>query len=107
MFSWFLYNNVTCEMREVHVQVLFNVLKRLDLPKYDFAVFGSGPLIVRGIIAATNDLDIICRGAAWTKVKKIGTLQYNDDYDAEIVTFHDGQMTFGNSWGIGSFDVEE
>ncbi len=86
---------------------LFDFLKRLQLPKGNFAVFGSGPLIVRCIIPATNDLDIICRGAAWEMVQKVGTLQYNDVYDVAIVTLNDGKVTFGNSWGIGDFDVDD
>ena len=85
----------------------FDSLRRMELPDGDFAVFGSGPLIVRGIIPATNDLDIVCRGAAWDKVREIGTLQFNDVYGVEIVTFYDGQVTFGNRWGIGNFDVNE
>lgn len=85
---------------------LFSSVKRLKLPQGDFAVFGSGPLIIRGIIPATNDLDIICRGAAWEEVKNIGTLQYNDDYDVEIVTLFSGRVTFGNKWGIAEFDVD-
>jgi hypothetical protein len=88
-------------------KVLFDDLIKLDLPKDDYAVFGSGPLIVRGIIPASNDLDVVCRGAAWEKVKTIGTLQYNDDYDVEIVTLFDGRVTFGNKWGIGNFDVDD
>jgi len=86
---------------------LFDSLRRMELPNCDFAVFGSGPLIVRGIIPATNDLDIVCRGSAWDKIREIGTLQFNDAYGVEIVTFYDGQVTFGNRWGIGNFDVNE
>ena len=41
---------------------LFDLLRSLELPVGDYAIFGSGPLIVRGIIEATNDLDIICPG---------------------------------------------
>jgi hypothetical protein len=52
---------------------LFDFLKSLQLPTGDFAVFGSGPLIVRGIIPITNDLDVICRGSTWEEVQKIGT----------------------------------
>ena len=70
-------------------------------------MFGSGPLIVRGIIPASNDLDVVCRGAAWNRVRQIGKLQINDDYGVEIVTICNGQVTFGNRWGIGNFDVDE
>ena len=46
---------------------LFGLLRSLDLPMGDFAVFGSGPLIVRGIIEAANDLDVVSRGRAWER----------------------------------------
>jgi hypothetical protein len=80
-------------------------LKKLHLPKGDYAVFGSGPLFVRGIIPNISDLDVICRGAAWETVKKVGALQYCDVYDVAIITINNEQVTFGNSWGTGNFDV--
>lgn len=89
------------------MQDVFANLKRLPLPDGEFAVFGSGPLIIRGVIEETNDLDVICRGSAWTAVQEIGSLQFNDDYGVEIVTLFDGRVTFGNKWGIGNLDVDE
>jgi hypothetical protein len=86
---------------------LFDKVKRLKLPAGDFAIFGSGPLIVREIIPASNDLDIICRGTAWEKVKAIGAIEYLNDYDLNIVTIDNGCLTFGNKWGIGDFDTDE
>ena len=94
-------------MQGQNVEALFESLKSLGLPEGDFAVFGSGPLIVRGIIPAANDLDIICRGAAWEKVESIGKLEHSDEYGVEIVTLHDGQLSFGTKWGIGNFDIDE
>ena len=76
------------------------------MPKGHFAVFGSGPLIARGIISASNDLDVLCRGPAWTQVKTIKKVEYLKEYDLEIVTLADGQLTFGTRWGIGSFDTD-
>jgi len=89
------------------VEDLFESLKNLNLPEGNFAVFGSGPLIVRGIIPAANDLDIICRGAAWEEIKSIGTLAQSDEYGVEIATLNDGQLSFGAEWGIGDFDVDD
>ena len=63
-------------------------------------------MLVRGIIQHISDVDVICRGAAWETVQRIGTLQYNDDYDVAIVTLNDGRMTFGNKWGIGNLDID-
>lgn len=85
---------------------LFRFVKELQLPQGDFAIFGSGPLIVRNIIPFRNDLDIICRDAAWELVQQIGQPQYLQDYDAHIVSMLDGAITFGTSWGIGQFDID-
>ncbi len=86
---------------------LFDRVKRLNLPVSDFAIFGSGPLIVRGIIPASNDLDIICRGQAWERVKAIGELEYLSKYDVTVVTMCGGRLTFGTKWAIGEFDIDE
>lgn len=45
----------------------FKFLKSLKLPPKDYAIFGSGPLLQRGIRTLTNDLDIIARGDARKK----------------------------------------
>lgn len=87
--------------------LLFNRLKALDLASQDFAVFGSGPLAVRRIIEASNDLDVLCRRGAWDTVRKIGEIEYLPDYDVEIVKLGDCNVTFGTKWGIGAFDVDE
>ena len=34
-------------------------------------------------------------------------MQFSDEYHVEIVTLFDGQVSFGNKWGIGDFDVDE
>ena len=86
---------------------LFDRVKSLNLPVGDFAIFGSGPLIVRGIIPASNDLDIICRRQAWERVKAIGELEYLSKYDVTVVTMCDGRLTFGTRWAIGEFDIDE
>lgn len=86
---------------------LLKRVARLELPLGDFAIFGSGPLLVRGIIEATNDIDIICRGPAWEKAVSIGEKVFLPDYDVEIVSIDEGAITLGRSWGIGEFDTNE
>ena len=86
---------------------MFRQLKSLNLPPNEFAVFGSGPLIIRKIVAASNDLDIICRGSAWETVQQLGTMAYLETYDVTVVTMFDGRVSFGTSWGIGDFDIDE
>ena len=72
----------------------------------DFAIFGSGPLLIRGIIPAANDLDILCRGAAWEQAKSISTIEYREEYGVEIATMCGGKLSFGTKWGIGDFDID-
>ena len=81
--------------------------KSSDLPAGEFAIFESGPLIVRGVIPAANDLDIICRGAAWERAKSIGTVEHLEEYSVTIAAICDGQISFGTEWGIGIFDVDD
>ncbi len=86
---------------------IFDRLRNLNLSAGDFAIFGSGPLIVRGIIPASNDLDILCRRQAWKTVLELGESEYLCDYDVNVVTMCDGQLTFGEKWGIGEFETDE
>lgn len=83
---------------------LFGLLRSLDLSPQDFAVFGSGPLLVRGVIDRAGDLDVICRGAAWETVQGLGpTIEQNG---VPVVSLFDGLVTFGTRWAIGDFDVD-
>ena len=50
-------------------------LKALGLPTEDYAVFGSGPLAVRGLIVEARDLDVVVRGAAWERMTRLGSVQ--------------------------------
>ena len=81
-------------------------LRSLDLPAGEYAIFGSGPLAVRGIIEHSHDLDVICRGAAWEQVRAAGRMRYLEEYDVQIVEFLDGSITFGQHWGIGDVSVD-
>lgn len=86
---------------------LFDQLRRLNLPPRGYAVFGSGPLAVRGIIPLTNDVDVICSDAVWEQVSQLGRVEYLPEYDVSIVTMSDGALSFGTKWGIGNFNIDE
>ena len=91
---------------ETSLSDLFSVVRDLKLPHGDYAIFGSGPLIVRGIVPFTNDLDIVCRGPAWDYAKSIGDVQYLEEHGVTIASINDGQISFGREWGIGNFDID-
>lgn len=85
---------------------LFDLVRSLQLPAGDYAIFGSGPLIVRGTIEATNDLDIITRRTAWDRVTRLGEVTTFDDGNVRVELF-EGRITFGTTWKYGEFDLDE
>ena len=85
----------------------FNALRQLELPVGDYAVFGSGPLMLRSIIELTNDVDVICRGEAWERVCALGEPEYLEEYDVTVVAMENGTLTFGNRWAIGDPNIDD
>ena len=79
----------------------------MEMPNGHYAIFGSGPLLVRGIVDSVNDLDVICSGPAWIRACRLGTLVDLEDEGVQIVSTHDGSITFGRAWGYGSFDLAD
>jgi hypothetical protein len=86
---------------------LLQKVQHLGLPDNDFAVFGSGPLLVRRIIDQVGDIDILCRDSAWRAALSMGDLLYLDEYDLEVISIDDGLITLGRSWAYGDFNVDE
>lgn len=81
-------------------------LRSIHLPKGDFAVFGSGPLLARGVITEVNDLDVIARGPAWQAARSAGSPLYLPEHDITIISFFERLVTVGNSWAIGDVDID-
>jgi len=89
------------------MNLLLQSVAELRLPAGEFAIFGSGPLLVRGVVDAVNDIDIICRSAAWNHAKEFGKEIHLDYYDVDIISIDNGSITLGRSWAYGDFDVDE
>jgi hypothetical protein len=85
-------------------EVLFERLRALRLSPGEYAVFGSGPIAVRGLLDEVNDLDIIVRGATWPRLRSLGTVVVKDG--DEMVDLGNG-LTFGRSWEYGDFDIDQ
>ena len=82
-------------------------LRDLNLPIGEYAVYGSGPLIVRGIVEFTNDLDVVCRSEAWATVAALGEVHTYLDTGNELVSLADGTLSFGTTWVLGDIDIDE
>ena len=85
---------------------LFDVVRELELPVGSYAIYGSGPLIVRGVIEATNDLDLVSRSPAWDRAYELGVPTVLEEHGVEIVSFLDGAITVGRSWAYGDVDID-
>ncbi|MBN2112649.1 MAG: hypothetical protein JW785_00820 [Acidimicrobiia bacterium] len=84
---------------------LFGLLRSLNLPAGDYAVFGSGPLLVRAIIERAGDLDVLCRGAAWEQAQRLGPTQ--EQHGVPVVSLFDGAVTLGVRWAVGDLDADD
>ena len=59
-------------------------LETYNLDKNDFAIFGSAPLVAKGLLEDVNDLDVIVRPSAWT-FESVGE-------------YRDGDIEFFDNW---------
>jgi hypothetical protein len=76
---------------------LFEKLRVLGLPAGDYAVFGSGPLAVRGLIHEVRDIDAVARGAAWERATRLGTVHEAPGGD-QVVRLEGGAVEVFGGW---------
>ncbi len=76
------------------LSLLLNELKRLNLPKSEYSIMGSGPLAVHGIREA-NDLDIVVSDKLWYVLKE----KYADKYIEKRHCIEIGNIEIFNKWG--------
>jgi hypothetical protein len=76
---------------------LFGKLRALELPAQHYAVFGSGPLAVRGLIEHISDLDVVARGPAWRKAAALGPVGVASGGD-QVVRLEGGTIEIFDGW---------
>lgn len=84
-------------MAEGSAARLFGKLRALELLTGDYAVFGSGPLAVRGLIEEMHDLDVVARGAAWEEAKGLGPVRTAPKGDP-VVWLEGGAIEIFGGW---------
>lgn len=77
---------------------LFNRLIELDLDRDHFAIFGSAPLYVRGMIPTIGDLDIIARGPAWDRARRLGVSVFGPLRGIPLIQFWGGKIEVFSEW---------
>ena len=66
---------------------LLELLKSYNLPDGEYAVFGSAPLAITGIINDVNDFDVIIKPRSWD-------FESDNDYRTEDIEFFDNWPDF-------------
>lgn len=83
---------------------LVDDLLALGLPDGDWALFGSGPLLVRGWVDEVGDLDVITRGRALEEAQRMGRPMSLDD---GTIIYEVGEgITIGSTWAYGDVDID-
>ena len=85
---------------------LISRLRGLGLPAGDWALHGSGPLLLRGWIDEVGDLDVVCRGAAWDRALEVGEATILEPDAVDIVAVDGGAITIGRSWRYGDTPID-
>ncbi len=76
---------------------LLEKVKALQFPLGDYAVFGSGPLLVHGLVEDINDVDLVARGAAWARARSLGPVLMAPKGDP-VVRLGDGDIEVFAGW---------
>ena len=85
---------------------LIERLRSLGLPDGDWALHGSGPLLLRGWIEDVGDLDVVCRGAVWDRALEVGEVTVLQPDGVDIVAVDGGLITIGRSWRYGETPID-
>ena len=77
---------------------LLAIVDKFDLNLTDMVIFGSGPLLAKGLRANIHDLDIVARSKTWRLVKRHGERSFGKVNGARIAQFSDGLIQFSAGW---------
>lgn len=88
---------------------LIAALRRLRFDPEDFVIFGSAPLLAHGLRHRISDLDVVARGAVWTKACAMTRhgIKSGPYSQAPMVTFAEGSIEISRQWIDDSWDVDE
>jgi len=82
----------------------------IEMPRKDFALFGSAMMYIKNIVEDMHDLDIVARGKAWKKALQKGRQETAMAGDKKVTFFNSDIEIFQNWFGSkfpGMFDTNE
>lgn len=80
------------------IHELLAIVNKYDLDLSDMVIFGSGPLLAKGLRENIHDLDIVARGKTWRRAKRHGDRSIGLVNRARIAQFREGRIQFSAGW---------
>lgn len=77
----------------------------LNLPEGEWALFGSGPLLLRGWITDIGDVDVFARGHALRKAESLGVPEPIGEAGNECIRIGD-DLTVLKTWPFGPANID-
>lgn len=84
------------------MEELLETLDSIELPDGQYAIFGSGPMAVRGL-REPGDLDVIVSSLLWLQLLSMFPSEVLDDGGGKISV---GAVDLFDSWGPGDWSIE-
>lgn len=87
---------------------LIKKLLTLKLDPNDFVIFGSAPLLTRGLRDEISDLDIVARGEAWVRARELADHRFQLSLHSlqPMLTFFDGLIEIYPQWIDDTWSVD-
>jgi hypothetical protein len=89
------------------IRRLAMLVTELDLDLRDLVIFGSGPLLARGLRSGVHDLDVVARGPAWRRVRAYGCPGTGSVNGAPMAVFWNGLIQFSREWISDDWDTDD
>lgn len=86
---------------------LISDVKSLNLPQGCYALFGSAPIVVRGLREASHDIDIIVSEELWNHYKNKPGWAVRDIPCDQYLEWEGHDIEFWRSWGPGEWDISK
>ena len=77
-----------------------DALKELNIAKEDFVIYGSAPMVLRGLKEKNNDLDVLVRDSLWDKL----SVKYPNNVNGDYIDINGVSFTHTDKNFLGDID---
>lgn len=77
-----------------------DTLKELNIPKDDFVIYGSAPMVLRGLKEKNNDLDVLVRDSLWDML----SVKYPNNVKGDYIDINGVSFTHTDKNFLGNID---